>query len=84
MNSLLGMVLFSIEMSIFAPLFMKFLKNLSPEESHDTDPDEFILRPKKGSNILIGILWNAVWGGFTYVCYMVFGKLKYSIPVLMV
>lgn len=84
MNSLLGVVLFSIGMSIFAPLFMKFLKNLSPEESHDTDPDEFVLRPKKGSNILIGILWNAVWGGFTYVCYMVFGKLKYSIPVLIV
>lgn len=84
MNSLLGVVLFSIGMSIFAPLFMKFLKNLSPEESHDTDPDEFVLCPKKGSNILIGILWNAVWGGFTYVCYMVFGKLKYSIPVLIV
>ena len=84
MNSLLGVVLFCIGMSVFAPLFMNFLKNLSPDENHDTDPDVFVLRPKKRSSLVIGILWNVIWGGWTYLCYTQFGNLKYSIPVLIV
>ena len=84
MNSLLGVVLFCIGMSVFAPLFMNFLKNLSPDENHDSDPDVFVLRPKKRSSLVIGILWNVIWGGWTYLCYTQFGNLKYSIPVLIV
>lgn len=84
MNSLFGVLLFCIGMSVFAPLFMNFLKNLSPDENRDTDPDVFVLRPKKRSSLVIGILWNVIWGGWTYLCYTQFGKLKYSIPVLIV
>lgn len=68
MNGLFFVFLFSIGMSVFVPLFMGFLKKISPDESLDTDPDVFALRPKKRSGIVLGILWNVVWGGFAYIC----------------
>ncbi len=81
MNGFLGVILYSLGMSILVPLFMVFLKRLPADEGLTSDPDSFVMRPKKSAAMVIGILWNLIFGTLIYLW---FKESQSASPVLIV